>query len=1196
MKKCIFMILGITLNLVSPIDAYISERDIAYTSSIMRKMGANFADAFVLWRTDLFRMMRTRGNIKFTLHEAGKSLVDATNEGNDPVTKLLVALFPSNNGTLEIAAGGTNNFARAMGSLSVKVQAQIIAKLLKACKTINDSEDKTLDINQLSNNIYAQIIQLIDWPAIINSNCKLSHIRETVKKIVSLVCASSAFEKKLEIYTKHITESMILGFCCFEFDGLVGVRTLLNAFVEEKLIDSLDDDLLDVTEEKYIENIKKLVDDYSKTDNIDPLLMECKASDLFEPWMSYEKFCDIFKEVKDDLKDLQKKLEDLQKDGTKKKERKEINKNLSELVTSLVDTKVPGLNASLHDELIAFLKKFDWNKGSDFTKDITWENKGFNRYFGDKISEQEFIDFCRDNKKNPDKILLKITELIGKQPQLPVSQLLARFYSGYNERLDRHMTIVKEKVKKYIEQREELTYCYDFRPRLFRLVNRIEKISTEDLLILNAGKTGSITPYPTSGDFEQNLNVSINGMKFADCVETTIRHLVSMMCKYDNKKNRISVPENFNELTKKFFKENENKVSMFNTRSTELHTAWVEMLYKIPAYVGVQRTGDGALISDIENIKNVLAFLTTRNREEYEEQRKKELIDILNHGRDDAKFILADSSEKSQGETVLKLQKRDEEFAFVLSVCSWHSCLEGGDQAGSSVLAYEISDKSNDTARLYAASLSFPDEIGLCFEYDILKKIERPLMRDFLHGSSPSINDVTKHTLLKMMDTENANYADWIKSRIEASIGLDNVLVAQAAVNKAASDKNIAFTITQVTDKIKKNPLSVSSSRIIAEEIINSVLGGLQVDKATIANIFFDACSKTINIEDTTKREEKVNRFKDDFNANIEYINERTLKVFQKIIGYQYKLNQETRGVESAIFTEENLKNCGINVNDTGTIITACNVIKAIVLEFNSCTQLDLGISSFPGIAVALDQLRQNFSDVYKYVRSDVVNVKDTIKGYLIKIANCSGDAKYKWFRSLENFLETLNPSKKSVIDALETGYCYFEVDIADFFIGLNIIKRSDNALFKKLNEAVKLRIDGKTVSGTDDCCLKQILIAYLHNLAGKTPNLIDRLRSELAEVINEWKMEKITIDLFYERKAEVTPDNMQILASLKLVEQDSDLFEKLNDIILFWENSRIVSTKSALDNHFSKVISTFKSEEEHSILENLKSIAKVDI
>lgn len=72
--------------------------------------------------------MRKKESVKFVLHDSGKSLIVATNEGSYAVMKLLVALFPSNNGILEISTIADGNFAKAIRSLNVKTQTQIWAQ------------------------------------------------------------------------------------------------------------------------------------------------------------------------------------------------------------------------------------------------------------------------------------------------------------------------------------------------------------------------------------------------------------------------------------------------------------------------------------------------------------------------------------------------------------------------------------------------------------------------------------------------------------------------------------------------------------------------------------------------------------------------------------------------------------------------------------------------------------------------------------------------------------------------------------------------------------------------------------------------------------------------------------------------------------------------------------------------------------
>lgn len=1193
MKKYVSMVLGAALSFMSSVDAYISERDIAYTSAIMKNMDANFVDAFVLWRGDFIGKMRKKGNIQFALHEPGRSLIDARNEGNDAVMKLLVALFPSNNGTLEISTTADSNFAKAMRSLSVKTQAQIIAKLLTVCKTISNTGNANgLDVKQLSKQVSDQIAKMIDWTVVTRADCKLAAVRDAIKRMASMVCASSAFEKRVEIYKKHITESLILGFCCFNFDGLVGVRTLLNAFAEEGLIDTLDDDLQDVTQDKYLENIKKLIADYKEKGNIEPLLAECEATDLFGSWISYEKFQSIFKEKVDSLKDQQKKINDLKKNKqAEKKEIKKASEDLNKLITELVDAEIPGLNTNLRDELIAFLKKFDWNKGIDFINDSTWKNKGFSKYFGKKISKQEFIDFCKEN--DSDKILSKINETVEGQAQLPILNLLARFYSNYSERVDEHRAELEAKIKDYMKKRNGLR-GYNVLYLLRKLAEKTEKISTEDLLIFSAGKPSSLVPYPTTGDFEQNLDVKINGKSFADCVETTVRHLISMMCEYDSKTNTIKVPDNFNELTKKFFEEYGDKVSSFNARSAELHTAWVEMLNKIPDWANIEHTNDGDLESSSENIKNTLAFLTTSNQAEYKTQKEKNLIDILNNGRGDATFSKGSSS--SRGDKTIVLRKNgekqaSEKFVFVLSVSSGHSCLKGPDDSNSSTFAYEISDTLNDTGRLYVSSLAFPNQAGMMFLRSAQENIERPFMYYFLEKATTAydIEDTVKYVLSKIKgDVENADNAKWLKSMIESDKARDIVSVAQSAVDNT-SDDTISSVVKQITDKIGRNPLSVSDPEAVARDVIDGLIASLKISKEAIANIIVDACSKVIEDED------EADSFKSSAKDSIEDFEKKTsYEVFRDIV------DSDEYDVKSAVVTEENLKNCGVDVNNANAIVAACNTIKAVVLSSSVTEYRPIDISYMsPDIFVALDMVRQNHSDLFECFGIDLMdekNVEKVIKGYLNEISNCDDNARSKLLGSLQKFTEALESSSKKIVVSAQSFPKSKEE--AGFLIGLNQVKHVDVKLFESLNKVLALKIDGNEVSLTDKACSKVFLKWYLYNLAGSKTDSFSKLKSEMAELVNELGSEKVEISLSRSglfSRGGLEPYANFILASLKLIENDSELLEKLENILVLKDRNGNTSIKSALSRHFNAVKSYLEQDGNNScVLENLKNVAGV--
>lgn len=293
---------------------------------------------------------------------------------------------------------------------------------------------------------------------------------------------------------------------------------------------------------------------------------------------------------------------------------------------------------------------------------------------------------------------------------------------------------------------------------------------------------------------------------------------------------------NFNELTEKLFDGYKGKVIIFDARSTELHAAWAEMLYSIPNFFDVKCSGTGDLVSSSGNIKNIFAFLTSRDRAENEKQKEKNLIDILNNGRNDANFAFKGSSNKNSTEETICLQKKaseseNEEFSFVLSVYPGHSCLKGPAFSGYSTFAYEI---SNDTGRLHVSSLYFSNPAGeLSFEC-AQENIERPWMNYFLEKPilSYGIDKAVMDILSKIRaDIGNEDCANWLKSMIETNTERRIVSVEQTAVDDT-SDEGVTSVVRRVTDKIRKNPLSVSAPNMIAGEIINEIINSLQIAKA----------------------------------------------------------------------------------------------------------------------------------------------------------------------------------------------------------------------------------------------------------------------------------------------------------------------------------------------------------------------------
>jgi hypothetical protein len=122
----------------------------------------------------------------------------------------------------------------------------------------------------------------------------------------------------------------------------------------------------------------------------------------------------------------------------------------------------------------------------------------------------------------------------------------------------------------------------------------------------NGENNNNIAPYPSSALFEQNIVVTLHdGTSFSDCVETAIRHIVTMMCEYDPEKDEIKAPNNFNNKAKEFFAKY-NKKSSTNGRVQSVHNDWANLCRDV---TGAKFGKDGSLLSDWRNILDVIKYL-----------------------------------------------------------------------------------------------------------------------------------------------------------------------------------------------------------------------------------------------------------------------------------------------------------------------------------------------------------------------------------------------------------------------------------------------------------------------------------------------------------------------------------------------------------------------------------------------------------
>ncbi|MDR1334070.1 MAG: hypothetical protein LBJ71_02520 [Holosporaceae bacterium] len=231
-KKGIFICLVISL-LAFDSFAAITEVDIPFTSDAMKKLPVTFADALAAIKSGVIQKIRMYGNIHYA--EAPKnerSLVEAQNEGYDDVSKLLIALFPSNGGVLEISTGYSENFANVLNKMK-KTKGEknyaIFAELLDVCRQVRQGGTPDLESRKAA------------WKNEIKETNRTAAFHRAFSKILDLVADSISFEKSLNdssYYPPHMTETLILAFCCYFFNGSGGdVKKLLDAMKNRGLID-----------------------------------------------------------------------------------------------------------------------------------------------------------------------------------------------------------------------------------------------------------------------------------------------------------------------------------------------------------------------------------------------------------------------------------------------------------------------------------------------------------------------------------------------------------------------------------------------------------------------------------------------------------------------------------------------------------------------------------------------------------------------------------------------------------------------------------------------------------------------------------------------------------------------------------------------------------------------------------------------
>jgi hypothetical protein len=248
-------------------------------------------------------------------------------------------------------------------------------------------------------------------------------------------------------------------------------------------------------------------------------------------------------------------------------------------------------------------------------------------------------------------------------------------------------------------------------------------LSLEQFLAAFCGKNG-IVPYPSSALFEQNINVMLpNGNHFPDCVETAIRHFVTMMCEYDSKEDKIKVPSGFRDEVKEFFAKY-NKRATTNGHMQSVHNDWANLCHNVPRarfdYNKILKTKN--LSSNWKNFLEIVVYLTG-NKIKVPNDRPpylcyhgtvdiaKTLGDIVEQsGRKDAIFNFINIKSYTN-DVECKISKQGEpDFNFTISIDCCHSSLRAGNIDKSPIL-YRLLEIENIYGDMLISYVRMPGDI-----------------------------------------------------------------------------------------------------------------------------------------------------------------------------------------------------------------------------------------------------------------------------------------------------------------------------------------------------------------------------------------------------------------------------------------------------------------------------------------------------
>lgn len=739
------------------IEAKIGKHDIAFSSIIMKDMPVNFADAIAAFNSKLIWSMRNNGNADYTKTikqipehvpaDAGNNTpeneanakqrlvtadmlekmneteisklavipleiddtltVDSTNTGRDPVMNLLIRLFPSNGGDINIVTGYHRNLWNNLKLLTPSAAAKVMAKFLGICKQVREGKYGIPSQVEIDQFIRLMISSSFSKDTQDINSKQITTFIDVFLEIAELIRESVRFEMEISLYPGYMTETILMAFCCEAFNGIDGVLVLLQAFISEGLIhfDPWSSDFREYmhnfginldycppqvnyslffengdAEESGLQPFIQCIDDdkFIADSKYDALLNEMnKLQILDEGFRQVSMFISDFDEI---MKQVEEEVDSQTKNYDKKKDINKINGEKHKVFLNIV-SKTPYGTFLTKQQLGPLKTWYESKRKEPVTTQCPLISLGTTLYdfseiirgmpnirsIVEDISFQKLKNIMSEYANNPDHAMMTLKSEI-------VKRWLYIFFKNYEQNFLKYQT----KIRSTIDSQKSVK----------------EVISLEQFLIISDQK--GFVPYSPSEGFEQNMGVEVkvieNGvetgeiLRFQDCVETTLRHLVTMACDYDEKKDVVITPNNFNKKLIDFFKKYPKK-EFFNNKNNSVHNEFASILSEL---TDVKREKGGDLDANTDNILKGIGFLVgisaAKVNELYEKSKQnfeETLQNILNiYGRQDVTWKIEknDKSNKNTRLSNVNISRKDnaeDKIQFVLKIIvGHHACLE----------------------------------------------------------------------------------------------------------------------------------------------------------------------------------------------------------------------------------------------------------------------------------------------------------------------------------------------------------------------------------------------------------------------------------------------------------------------------------------------------------------------------------------